>query len=207
MTIQPKLLRALEERTVRPVGGDGERAFDARIVAATNRDLESAIEDRSFREDLYYRLNVIQVSIPPLRERGTDALRLARHFVDAHASRAGKEVRDIATSAVEKLLDYPWPGNVRELANAMNRAVALARFDTIAVEDLPPRIREHRGRDTIVIGDDPAALLPLAELERRYVLRVLEAVGGNRTRAARILNLDRKTLYRKLRDYGPAEPR
>jgi two-component system response regulator HydG len=202
LAIQPKLLRALEERRVRPVGGDAEKPFDARIVAATNRDLESAVEDQDFREDLFYRINVIQLYVPPLRARGTDTLLLARHFVEDFAARAGKGVTDIAGTVAEKLLDYPWPGNVRELANAMQRAVALTRYDTISVEDLPARIRDHQGSGPIVVGNDPADLVPLEELERRYILRVLETLGGNRSQAARVLKLDRKTLYRKLRRYG-----
>jgi two-component system response regulator HydG len=200
-TLQPKLLRALEERAVRPVGGDAEIPFDVRVIAATNRDLESEIEAQRFREDLYYRLNVIQIEVPPLRARGTDILRLARHFVDEIAARSGKAVTGISRAAAERLLEYSWPGNVRELRNAMERAVALTRFDEIAVEDLPERIRSYRGSQMLVGGGDPTELATLETIERRYILHVLDAVGDNKSLAARVLGLDRKTLYRRLRRY------
>src|SRR6185369_4248370 len=129
--MQPKLLRALQERTVRPVGGSAEVPFDARIVAATNRDLESAIEERRFREDLYYRINVIHVALPPLRARGSDVLLLAQRFLDDFGARAGKRVTGVSTAAAEKLLAYAWPGNVRELSNCMERAVALTQYEQI----------------------------------------------------------------------------
>ena len=199
MGMQPKLLRALQERTVRPVGGSVEVPFDARIVAATNRDLETAIEERRFREDLYYRINVLHVALPPLRARGGDILLLAQRFVESAASRAGKNVNGISSPAAEKLLAYAWPGNVRELMNAMERAVALTRYEQITVDDLPEKIREHRpSSHVLVAADDPSELVPLEEVEKRYALRVLDAAGGNKTLAAKILGLDRKTLHRKL---------
>ena len=196
--MQPKLLRALQERVVRPVGGAAEIPFDARIIVATNRDLETAIEERRFREDLYYRINVIHVELPPLRARGADVLLLAQRFVDAAASRAGKSVTGISQPAAEKLLSYAWPGNVRELMNAIERAVALTLYETITVDDLPRKIRDHRPTQVLLAADDPSELVPLEEVERRYVLRVLESAAGNKTLAARILGLDRKTLHRKL---------
>jgi len=195
--MQPKLLRALQERAVRPVGGSAEVPFDARIVAATNRDLETAIEERRFREDLYYRIDVIHVDLPPLRARGTDVLLLAQRLLEGAASRAGKRVSGISPPAAEKLLAYAWPGNVRELSNAVERAVALTSYEQITVDDLPEKIREHRPSHVIVAAD-PSELVPLEEVERRYALRVLEAAGGNKTLAAKILGLDRKTLHRKL---------
>ncbi|MFT3766154.1 MAG: sigma-54 dependent transcriptional regulator [Minicystis sp.] len=199
MGMQPKLLRALQERAVRPVGGSAEVPFDARIVAATNRDLETAIEERRFREDLYYRVNVIHVPLPPLRARGGDVLLLAQRFLEAASSRAGKNVTGISPPAAEKLLAYAWPGNVRELMNAVERAVALTRYEQITVDDLPEKIRDHRpSSHVLVTADSPAELVPLEEVERRYALRVLEAAGGNKTLAAKILGLDRKTLHRKL---------
>ncbi|APR74866.1 Response regulator of zinc sigma-54-dependent two-component system [Minicystis rosea] len=199
MGMQPKLLRALQERTVRPVGGGAEVPFDARIVAATNRDLETAIEERRFREDLYYRINVIHVPLPPLRARGGDILLLAQRFVESAASRAGKNVNGISSPAAEKLLAYAWPGNVRELMNAVERAVALTRYEQITADDLPEKIREHRpSSHVLVAADDPSELVPLEEVEKRYALRVLDATSGNKTLAAKILGLDRKTLHRKL---------
>jgi transcriptional regulator with PAS, ATPase and Fis domain len=201
MVLQPKLLRALEERRVRPVGDDSERPFDVRIVAATNSDLDAAIEDDRFREDLFYRLNVIQIDVPPLRARGTDVLLLAQHFIHLFARRSGKKVTGIMDATAERLLSYAWPGNVRELRNAVERAVTLTGYDKLAVEDFPEKIRSYQHEHILVCGDNPSELVPMEEMERRYILGVLDTVGGNRTRAARILGLDRKTLYRKLQRY------
>jgi two-component system response regulator HydG len=200
--MQPKLLRALEENKVRPVGSEKEVAFDARILASTNRDLETAVEERRFREDLFFRINVIQVELPPLRARGADALLLAQHFIEICAARAKKKVLGMSETVAEKLLAYSWPGNVRELRNVIERAVALTRFDKLTVEDLPEKIRDYRSSQVVLGGNDPGELVPLEEVEHRYILHVLDAVGGNRTLAARTLGLDRKTLYRKLRQYG-----
>ncbi len=200
--LQPKLLRALEERRLRPVGGSTEIEFDVRIVAATNRDLEEDVASGRFRSDLYYRLNVIQLRVPPLRTRGTDMLLLAQHFLAQFAERFAKQISGLSDGAARRLLDYSWPGNVRELRNAMERAVALAQHDRVVVEDLPEKIQLHKATSLPRTGDDPADLLPLAEVERRYILHVLKVVGGNRSIAARTLGCDRKTLYRKLRSYG-----
>ncbi len=201
LELQPKLLRALQERVVRPVGGDQEIPVNVRVVAATNRDLETAIEEHRFREDLYYRLNVINVPLPPLRSRGGDILLLAQHFIDRFAARAERTVRGLTADAAARLMDYAWPGNVRELQNAMERAVALARYEHVTIDDLPEKVRQYRRSHVLVASDDPRELVPLEEVERRYILRVLEAVGGNKTLAASTLGLDRKTLYRKLERY------
>ena len=198
VAMQPKLLRALEERKVRPVGSNQEIDIDVRIVAATNRDLEEAVEENRFREDLYFRVNVIHVRLPPLRSRGTDVLMLAQHFLQRYALQANKDVKGISSAAAQRLCDYHWPGNVRELRNCMERAVALTRFSEIAIEDLPERIVKYRRSHVVVASDDPSELVPLEEVERRYILRVVEAVGSNKTMAAKVLGLDRKTLYRKL---------
>jgi two-component system response regulator AtoC len=200
--LQPKLLRALQERMVRPVGGDTETAIDVRVVAASNRDLETAIEERKFREDLYYRINVIHVELPPLRARGADVLLLATHYLEHFAAQSQKDVRSLDAEAAEKLSSYAWPGNVRELANCMERAVALTRNESIGVTDLPEKIRSYRTSHVLVAATDPTELVPMEEVEKRYILRVLEAVGGNKTLAAQVLGLDRKTLYRKLDRYG-----
>ncbi len=202
LTLQPKLLRALEERRLRPVGGSTEVPFDVRIVSATNRDLEAEIESGGFREDLYYRLNVIQLEVPALRSRGTDVLQLAEHFLALYGRRFGKDMKGLAGPTAERLLNYNWPGNVRELRNAMERAVALTRFDHLGVDDLPRKVKDHQATRLVVEGDDPSELVPMEEMERRYILHVLKASEGNRTMAARILGLDRKTLYRKLQRYG-----
>ena len=204
LTLQPKLLRALEERSLRPVGGDTEIPFNVRVISTTNRDLESAIEDKLFREDLYFRINVIQIELPALRERGTDILLLAQHFIEQFAIRTDKRVSGISNAAAEKLLDYAWPGNVRELRNAIERAVALTKYENLVIEDLPENIRSYRGTE-MIIGGNASELVSMEETERRYILHVLKAVGGNKAHAARVLGFDRKTLYRKLRFYKIAE--
>lgn len=205
LDLQGKLLRVLEEGSVRPVGADRETAFDVRIIAATHRDLEGAIKEDRFREDLFFRLNVIQLELPPLRNRGTDILLLGQHFVEHFALRFNKQVGGISRAAAEKLLSYPWPGNVRELKHCIERAVALTRFDKIAVEDLTPKIANSSKSNPLILDDFFGDLPPLSKVERRYILHVLKATRNNRTRAAGILGLDRKTLYRKLQEYLPAE--
>jgi DNA-binding NtrC family response regulator len=197
-SMQAKLLRALQERRLRPVGADEEIELDVRIVAATNRDLLAAVEEGEFRADLYFRLNVLQVHMPPLRARGNDILLLAQHFLSRAAAAAAKPLRGIASDAAAKMLAYSWPGNVRELQNCIERAVALARFDQVTVDDLPETLREYRSSHVLVVAESSNEMVPLEEVERRYVLRVMEAVGNNRSVAARILRLDRKTLGRKL---------
>jgi DNA-binding NtrC family response regulator len=199
LALQPKLLRALQERRVRPVGGEEEVSFDARLVAATNRDLDAAVEEGRFREDLFFRLDVLRIEVPPLRARGSDVLLLAQHFLRECAERSGKAVVGLSHGAAEKLLQYAWPGNVRELANCIERAVALTGHEQILAEDLPGRIRADARGHVLVASDDPSELVPLEIVEQRYIARVMESVGGNKTLAARILGLDRKTLYRKLR--------
>jgi len=196
--MQAKLLRALQERKARPVGGDREIPFDVRIVAATNRDLDSAVAEQRFREDLYFRINVIQIAVPPLRTRGNDVLLLAQSFVERFAARTGKRVTGLGTAVAERLLSYSWPGNVRELENAIERAVAVTRFAEITVDDLPERIRDYRVSHVLVAAEDPSELVPMEEVERRYIARVMQAVGGNKTLAAKVLGFDRKTLYNKL---------
>lgn len=205
LTMQPKLLRALEENRVRPVGGNEEIPFDARLITATNRDLETAVEEKRFREDLFYRLNVVQIDLPPLRTRGTDILLLAQQFIRTFAEKSGVEIKEISDSVAQRLLDYNWPGNVRELRNAMERAVTLTDSVKLSVEDLPEAIRTFQSRKMLIAGDNPEELRSLEEVERRYILHVLDAVGGNRTVASQILGLDRKTLYRKLLRYEGLE--
>ena len=199
MAMQVKLLRALEDSRLRPVGSDKEIEFDVRVLAATHRDLEAAVEEGRFREDLFYRINVIQIHLPPLRSRGTDILRLANHFVSQVAEKSNRPVSGVSETAAEKLLAYSWPGNVRELRNVMERAVTLTRHDTITLDDLPEKVLQHRGEALLIDSSDPEQLLSLEEVERRYIDHVLKATSGNRTQAAKVLGLDRKTLYRKLK--------
>jgi DNA-binding NtrC family response regulator len=202
--MQPKLLRALQERKVRPVGGNEEVPFDARVVTSTNRDLEAEVDAKRFREDLYYRINVVRVDAPALRERGGDVLLLAQHFVERFAARSGKPVRGINAAAAERLVSYDWPGNVRELENCIERAVALLRFDEVTVDDLPEKILQHRADRIVCAVDDLAEVMTLEELGRRYINRVLALCGNNKSRAADLLGLDRRTLYRRLDRYEGA---
>jgi len=205
ISLQPKLLRALEERRVRPVGGTTETPIDIRVVAATNRDLEYAIEEGRFREDLYFRLNVVLLELPPLRTRGSDVLLLAQHFLEIFSGRMSKKVVGLSSEAAGQLMAYAWPGNVRELRNSMERAVALAQYEQVTLDDLPDKIRSYKPSHPVVVVADTTELVPMDEVEQRYIMKVLEAVGGNRTQAAQVLGFDRKTLYRKLRRYGVAD--
>lgn len=202
LAMQVKLLRALQERTVRPVGGDREFAFDARIVAATNRDLETEVAERRFREDLYYRIHVLRIDMPPLRARGSDVLRIAAHYVHQFAERANKAVTGISAPVARKLLEYPWPGNVRELQNCMERAVTLTSFEELTLEDLPDKVANYAKTQFVVPVDNPTELLPLAQVEKRYILEVLRSVQGQKSLAAKVLGVNRRTLHRKLKDYG-----
>jgi DNA-binding NtrC family response regulator len=189
--LQPKLLRALEEGEVRRLGATQARRFDVRFVSATNRDLEAAVADGRFRDDLYWRLHVLHVHVPPLRERVPDIPLLTEHFLAS---------RQVDRDAMAVLTAYPWPGNVRELRNALERAVTLATGGEITTADLPPRIRAAAGTPDRV-SDASRRALPLRELEREYILEVLRQTGGNKSRTAEILGLDRRTLYRKLEEY------
>lgn len=208
LDMQAKLLRVLQERKVRPVGSNAEVPFDARIVAATHRDLENEVHQRRFREDLYYRINVVRIDVPSLRERSGDILKLTDHFLGKLAARHESAKLSISSEAAERLLAYDWPGNIRELENCIERAVALSRFEQITVEDLPEKIRAYRGDHFALMADEPSDILSLDEIERRYVMRVIKLLGGNKARAAQMLGVDRRTLYRKLEKYeqSAAEP-
>jgi len=196
--LQVKLLRALQSGEVRPVGSTQVITVDARVVAATNRDLEPMIRQGTFREDLYYRLNVIPIVLPPLRERRQDIPLLAEHFLARFARRQGRVLR-LSAGATERLLRYAWPGNVRELENAMERLAILARDETIEPGDLPPHIGAG-----LALGTAPglAAEQTLADAERAHIIQILERYGWNHSRAAEALGIGRTTLWRKLKDYG-----
>ncbi len=199
LEMQVKLLRALQERTVRAVGGNVEASFDARVIAATNRDLEHDVQEKRFREDLFYRINVCSVEVPPLRDREGDVPLLARSFALRFAQKHEKAVKGIAAPALAKLVQYGWPGNVRELENGIERAVAMAQYDQLTVEDLPAKVRAYRPEQTTqMLPATVAELITVEELEHRYMQHVLGLVKGNKSRAARILGYDRRTLYRKL---------
>jgi two-component system response regulator HydG len=202
LAMQAKLLRALQDRRVRPVGSDREVPFDARIVAATHRDLEAEVAAGRFRQDLFFRIHVIEVLLPPLRARGSDVLTLAEAFVRRFSVRSGRPGLRLGHEAAERLLGYDWPGNVRELENCIERAVALCSGDEIVSEDLPERTRKRAPESVMIAASAPDELVTLDEMERRYILRVLSAVGNNKKLASQVLGLDRSTLYRKLERYA-----
>ncbi|MCA9471880.1 MAG: sigma-54 dependent transcriptional regulator [Nitrospirales bacterium] len=197
LMLQAKLLRAVQEREIRRVGATRSSPIDVRIIAATNVRLAEAVKGKSFREDLYYRLNVIEIRLPPLRERREDIPILVHGLLERSRAAQQKNIHDIMESALVRLLDYPWPGNVRELENVIERAATLAQQDRITLDDLPPVIREVRGEGQL-IEDAVDRLLPLDELEQLYIRRILDKMGGNKYQAAQTLGIDRKTLYRKL---------
>ncbi len=193
--LQARLLRALQEGTIRRVGTNEQVGVDVRVVAATNRDLDQAVRDGAFRSDLYYRLNVVTLRIPPLRERREDIPLLAEHFARKHA-RSGAGT--ISPAARDLLAAYRWPGNVRELENVVARALALNPFGVVLPEDLPETVRAPSPPEPPRAGLAVEGRPTLAELERRYAAQVLRETGGNKTRAAEVLGIDRKTLYRIL---------
>jgi two-component system response regulator HydG len=174
--------------------------FDARILTATNRNLEAQVAKHAFREDLFYRINVVHIDVPPLRHRGNDILELAQLFLDRAAKRMGKSVTSFARPVAERLLTHDWSGNVRELENCMERAVALACFDTITLDDLPLRIRESSKASDEELGIDASNMPTMDTIEMRYIQKVLTATANNKTVAAKILGFDRRTLYRKIKN-------
>lgn len=199
---QVKLLRAIQEREVIPVGSTKSVPVDVRLIAATNRDLEAEIDRGAFRSDLYYRLNVIQLHLPPLRERRDDVPVLARHFLEEEAvARERDRPLEITENAMKLLIDYDWPGNVRELQNALERAAVVVSGGKIGPDDLPDRVRE-RPAPKLVRNDESSGNPTMDVIEQAYILWVLQAEGGNKTRAAEVLGIDPSTLYRKLNRYG-----
>jgi two-component system response regulator HydG len=199
---QVKLLRALQEREVIPVGATEPVQVDVRLIAATNRDLEEEIRKGAFRSDLYYRLNVIALHLPPLRERKEDVPLLATRFLERLAGRdnGDGQPKELATESVEVLMRYDWPGNVRELENALERAAVITKDKVIRPEVLPERVREAPAPR--LISDQPPANPSMEVIERAYILWVLQSEGGNKSRAAEVLGIDPSTLYRKLNRYG-----
>ena len=195
--LQSKLLRAIQEREVRRVGATRSVSVDVRIIAATNVNLAEAIKAKQFREDLYYRLNVIEMRLPPLRERKEDIPLLVEAFLRRCAETRRKGVKGMTESALALLIDYQWPGNVRELENVIERAVTLTLQDQIISDDLPSTIQGTRG-DRRLIDEATERTRSLGEVEHEYILRIMDKTGGNKYQAAQILGIDRKTLYRKL---------
>jgi DNA-binding NtrC family response regulator len=205
LDIQAKLLHALENGRVRPLGSTTEIPFRARVIAATNRPLESLLRDGRFRPDLYYRLNVIRIELPPLRERREDIIPLVDLMLNRFGDRQHGRVIGVSAAAMRKLIAYQWPGNVRELANLIERAVALCDHDTLLPEDLDfPK--DPYALDTL-LAEGARGPIPLEELEHAYVRRVLESRGGNKAETARVLGINRRTLYRMLFRSRDAQPR
>jgi len=201
LEMQAKLLRVLQEKEVRPVGSNERETVDVRVIAATNRDLEAAYRSGTFRKDLYFRLNVVTVHIPPLRDRRSDIPVLVHHFLDRYAKASQIQV---TPAAMKSLLQYDWPGNVRELENCIARAVTLGDGITIGVADLPPAIRAEQGEIGSVSTPEASSIstTALAEMERMTILRVFEQAHGDKALAGKMLGISRATLYRKLKRYN-----
>ncbi len=205
LTMQVKLLRVLQEREFTRVGGEKTIPVDVRIIAATNKDLPELIGQAEFREDLYYRLNVVDLEIPSLRKRREDVPLLAQHFLQIFAARNHKEIKGFTPQAMDHLIRYDWPGNVRELMNAVERAVVLSRSDYLSEKDFPV-ISGFKIKNDETISQPPPingdGTTPLEEVEKATILKTMEAVGGNKSEAARRLGITRKTLHKKLKTYG-----
>jgi two-component system response regulator AtoC len=201
--LQVKLLRVLQEGQVRPLGDTRDVEVDVRVIAATIRDLGKEVERGAFREDLFYRLNVLQISIPPLRERLEDIPLLVDHFVERNNARLGTEIRGVDPKALRLLLNHNWPGNVRELENLVERAVVLAEGDVIAPGDLPERLREPANPVAMVLSSgDLSVKKAVRVIEENLIRRALEKTGGNRTAAAKLLEISHRALLYKVKDYG-----
>ncbi len=200
VTLQAKLLRVIEDREVRPLGANKSEKVDVRLVSASNRVLEELVQDGRFRQDLYYRLNVIRIDLPPLRERVEDIPHLVDHFIKKFAPKTQHKVNGIETDALALLLHHQWPGNVRELEHTIERAVLLGKNSTIGVDDLPAQLRAADQRK-LPLTEAVARSFTLRDLEREYIERVLETTNGNKSEAAKILGVDRTTLYRKLEEF------
>jgi two-component system response regulator HydG len=200
LTMQVKLLRVLQEREITRVGGETVVPVDVRVLVATNRDLEARIREEKFREDLYYRLNVIRLEIPPLRQRREDIPLLANHFLRHFNEKNRKEIKNFTPAAMDRLIRYEWPGNVRELMNAVERGVVLTRSDFLDAGDIPMVGEEETIRQPSVAAR--AEGMSLEVVEKTAILQTLEAVGGNKSEAARRLGITRKTLHQKLKRYG-----
>ena len=202
--MQSRLLRALQEHEIRPLGSNERIRFEARIIAATNQDLEAGIKRGAFRKDLFFRLNVVSIKMPSLRDRKEDIPALVRHFLARFGNE--KSVTQISDEALGRLMSYDWPGNVRELENCIQRAVSLGSGTFIQMQDLPSAMLYHLARKSSSRQD----LGTLQALEQQAIRQALQATGGDRVRAAKLLGIGKTTIYRKLKEYGidvtPAEP-
>jgi transcriptional regulator with PAS, ATPase and Fis domain len=200
LTLQTKLLRVLEDKEVRPLGANQSEKVDTRVLSASNRNLDELVRNGKFRQDLYYRLNVIRIELPALRQRSEDIPLLVRYFIEKFAAGAKRNVEGIQDDALAALKSYDWPGNIRELEHTVERAVLLGKGTLVGAEDLPTNLMA-RGESAIVLAQAFAKQFTLHDLEREYIGKVLESTKGNKTEAARILGVDRTTLYRKLEEY------
>jgi two-component system response regulator AtoC len=202
-SVQVKLLRVLQDGAVRPIGATADHPVDVRVVAATVRDLAREVAEGRFREDLYYRLNVLQINVPPLRERKEDVPLLAEHFIERSNGRLGTRVRAIGADARKLLLDYPWPGNVRELENVIERAVVLSEGDVLVTADLPERVREPHDPIAATLGGEELSIKRTTRIvEETLIRRALERTKGNRTAASKLLEISHRALLYKLKEYG-----
>jgi len=197
---QAKLLRVIDSHEFERLGGRSTVKLDARLIALTNVDLGEAVKRGGFREDLYYRLNVLQIQVPPLRERGEDLSKLVEHFLKLYASKHGRQLQKVSPAALELLQVYEFPGNARELANIIERAVIVAHGARLEASDLPASVN-----DAVKAKRDREAPLTLAQLEAAYIAEMLEATRGNKTECARLLGISRKNLYEKIARYGLSE--
>ncbi|MCF8109148.1 MAG: sigma 54-interacting transcriptional regulator, partial [Desulfohalobiaceae bacterium] len=199
-----KLLRVIQEREIQRVGGEEPMQVDVRILSASNRNLEEEVKKGTFREDLFYRLNVVTLSIPSLRERQEDIAVLAQHFLEKYAAKNSKKVQGFSPLAMDMLLKYPWPGNVRELENTIERAVILLPDEHITEKELPSNITDSYAekQDWILPPSGAGSGRPLEEVEKEAILATLADCGGNKSETARRLGINRKTLHKKLKDYG-----
>jgi transcriptional regulator with PAS, ATPase and Fis domain len=200
LSLQAKLLRVLEDKEVRRLGANQEEKVDTRVVSASNSSLDQRVRAGKFRQDLYYRLNVIRIELPPLRQRIEDLPLLVNHFIGKFTETAKRNVKGIEPAALDALQSHDWPGNIRELEHVMERAVLLGKNDTVGLDDLPPQLTA-RGGQALIVGQAVAKQLTLRDLEMEYIGKVLENTHGNKTETARILGVDRTTLYRKLEEY------
>jgi len=204
LNLQAKLLRVIEDKEVRPLGANQGEKVDTRVISACNRDIENLVQEKRFRQDLYYRLNVIRIDLPPLRERAEDIPILVEHFMRKFAQQTKREVRGIDPDALAALMNHRWPGNVRELEHTIERAVLLGKETTLSTRDLPPQLRVRQD-SALPLAEAISKGYTLRDLEREYIARVIENTSGNKTAAAKILGLDRTTLYRKLEEYKVKE--
>jgi transcriptional regulator with PAS, ATPase and Fis domain len=202
LEMQSKLLRVLENREIQRVGAPAVRKVDVRVIAATNRNLQELIAEKRFREDLYYRLSMVEIELPPLADRREDLPLLEHFFIEQFAEQYGKTIRGITPRAQIVLGRYPWRGNIRELKSVLGSACMMAEGEMIDVRDLPERLCTRSAQTN---NEESGELLPLAEVERRHVLRVLEQTGGNKVQAAKILGINRATVYRILNEQDPGD--